>query len=77
MDTGAHQLPQLFAQLGLPAGEADIRAFVAAHRLPAGAALPDAPFWKASQAAFLRQALACDAEWSEAADELAVLLSSR
>ena len=75
MDTSHHDLNNLFRQLGLP-GEADaIDAFVAAHRLRAGMALVDAPFWNPSQAGFLREALADDSDWSEAVDELAMLLS--
>ncbi|OHX12206.1 hypothetical protein BI347_00855 [Chromobacterium sphagni] len=74
MDTSSHLLPGLFRQLGLADEPAAIRAFIASHPLPPRVALADAPFWSASQAAFLRQALESDAEWSEAVDELAVLL---
>ncbi|KIA80191.1 DUF2789 domain-containing protein [Chromobacterium amazonense] len=74
MDTSNHQLPGLFRQLGLADDAAAMRAFIASHPLPPGASLAEAPFWSAAQASFLRQALECDAEWSEAVDELAVLL---
>lgn len=76
MDTGKHTLPALFAQLGLPADTASIARFTGTHSLPPDTSLADAGFWNPSQAAFLREALADDAEWSEAADELANLLGS-
>ena len=75
MDTSSHDLSNLFRQLGL-AGEAGaIDAFLASHRLDAGMALVDAPFWNPSQAAFLGEALADDSDWAEAVDELSTLLS--
>jgi Protein of unknown function (DUF2789) len=76
MDTSTHSLSALFAQLGLADDRAAIEAFIAAHR-PLRGALPlcDAPFWNASQASFLREALRQDAEWSQPVDELAALLS--
>jgi len=77
MDTGKHQLEQLFAQLGLDNDVTAIKVFLARHWLEAGQALPDAAFWNPAQADFLRQALASDAEWAEAADELALLLSQK
>ncbi|XLM20911.1 DUF2789 domain-containing protein, partial [Chromobacterium piscinae] len=67
-------MPGLFRQLGLADEPAAMRAFIASHPLPPGVPLAEAPFWTPAQAAFLRQALECDAEWSEAVDELAVLL---
>jgi len=77
MDTGKHQLEQLFAQLGLDSDVTAIKVFLARHWLEPGQSLADAPFWTAGQADFLRQALLNDAEWSEAVDELAVLLSQK
>ncbi|MGQ7819457.1 DUF2789 domain-containing protein [Metapseudomonas furukawaii] len=75
MDTSQHSLGALFDQLGLPSGKAEIDRFVAGNRLALGQALPDAPFWNAAQSAFLRDALQQDSDWTEEADELAVLLS--
>ena len=75
MDTGKHELPQLFQQLGLGGDAAAIDAFLAKHRVEHGMEVADAPFWSAAQADFLRQALDSDAEWAEAVDELATLLS--
>jgi hypothetical protein len=76
MDTGKHTLPALFAQLGLASDSAAVARFTATHVLPPGMPLTEAGFWTPSQADFLREALADDAEWSEAADELANLLGS-
>lgn len=75
MDTSPHTLGALFKQLGLPNGRQDIDAFLGSHRLPQGQALPDAPFWNAAQAEFLREALDDDSDWAEEVDELAVRLS--
>lgn len=76
MDTiGHHELAQLFEQLGLDSSAQGIAHFVLCHRLVGEVALPDAPFWNESQAAFLRQALSSDAEWTDAVDKLAALLS--
>jgi len=75
MDTSHHDLSSLFLQLGLPGEPQAIDAFLAGHRLNAGTALAEAPFWSRAQAEFLREALADDSDWAEAADELAMLLS--
>ena len=45
-------------------------------RLPDSLPLADAPFWTPAQAALLREALNQDADWAEAADELAARLSA-
>ena len=77
MDTSHHDLNNLFLQLGLPGEAQAIDAFLAGHRLHAGTALAQAPFWSPAQAEFLREALADDSDWAEAADELAMLLSQK
>lgn len=75
MDTNAHTLETLFAQLGLASGEAAMEQFVAAHRpLDSELALEEAPFWNQGQAAFIREALEEDSDWAEAVDELNALL---
>jgi Protein of unknown function (DUF2789) len=66
---------QLFCQLGYAASDVQIDLFVAHHRLIAGQELAKASFWTPGQAAFLVEAFALDAEWSGAADDLAVRLS--
>jgi maleylacetoacetate isomerase len=76
MESQFHNLTDLFEQLGLPADPASIDAFINAHRpLMAGARLCDAPFWSPAQAQFLRDDLRADADWSAAADALALRLS--
>lgn len=71
MDKPIHQFSDLFAQLGLPCDEQDIRQFMAANApLAADVRLPDAPFWTPAQAAFLREALLQDSDWAELADQL-------
>ena len=75
MDYRAPTLSQLFAQLGLPADMADIDAFIDRHGpLPEALPLAEAPFWTPAQAAFLREAVADDADWAEAADALSAAL---
>ena len=75
METGAHDLGNLFRQLGLAGDASHIDAFLATHRLQPGQELSEAPYWSPSQAALLSEAITHDAEWSEAADELSSRLS--
>lgn len=75
MEELMHPLASLFAQLGLPSAPRDIRLFIETHRpLPEGMALHEAPFWSASQSAFLLENVQNDADWSEVIDELNVAL---
>jgi len=74
MDSHRHTLPQLFAQLGLATEPQAMDRFVATHVLPDGMPLADAPFWNASQAAFLREELKEDADWAPVVDELNTML---
>lgn len=75
MELSQHTVHDLFAQLGLPNDEADVQAFVAAHRpLPDGTRLADADFWSESQAKFLRDEIREDADWAPVVDQLNLLL---
>lgn len=74
MDTTAHTLRTLFAQLGLDSNEQAIKQFIHQHKLAPGMAIQDAPFWNSAQASFLRESLKQDAEWCEIIDELNTLL---
>ncbi len=75
MEPSVHSLRNLFEQLGLPGGEAEIERFVATHRpLAAGLLLADAPFWTAAQAQFLREEVEDDADWAEIVDQLNLML---
>jgi hypothetical protein len=70
MEHPFHPFHELFQVLGLPATDADIRAFLQAHApLPQGVALPDAPFWAPAQVAFLREAVEEDGDWAEVVDQ--------
>jgi len=62
--------------LGLPSDPAAVESFIAAHRpLEHGVALYRAPFWTASQRAFLREEIIGDADWAGVIDELNSRLS--
>nr|WP_067290449.1 DUF2789 domain-containing protein [Marinobacterium profundum] len=71
MDTSQHSMHNLFEQLGLPSGEADVDQFIRIHRLfSQDIQLDQATFWTPVQAAFLREAIDDDSDWSEVVDEL-------
>ncbi len=71
MNPAHHGVPELFLQLGLPATPAAIDAFIREHRPAAlGCVLPEAPVWTPAQAAFLREAIAADADWALPAEWL-------
>jgi hypothetical protein len=71
VDTSVYSLSGLFAQLGLPNTQSDIEQFIKRHYpLPQAEPLANAAFWTA----FLREALADDADWAEVIDELNILL---
>lgn len=75
MEPVVHLFSALFEQLGLPAAEADIRAFIERHRpLPGGTRVQDAPFWSPAQSKALRDMLAQDADWAEVVDQLNLAL---
>ena len=75
MTQSNHNFSELFAQLGLPCGDAEIREFLAAHTpLNAEVSLPEAPFWTPAQQAFLRESVAQDADWAVLVDQLSAAL---
>lgn len=75
MDASFHRFAELFAQLGLPSEEAEIRAFIEAHRpLPADVQLGDAPFWTPAQRALIKEQWRADADWAEVIDQLNLAL---
>ncbi len=78
MDKFFHRFSELFAQLGLPNGEADIRAFIEQHS-PLGDAMHqhEAPFWTAAQATLLKEQLQVDADWAEVIDQLSLALRGK
>lgn len=76
MNAQTHSMSNLFAQLGLPADETAIEDFIARHRpLDSDIALYRAPFWSASQRAFLKEEIIEDADWAGVIDELNSRLS--
>jgi len=75
MDKSTHRFHELFAQLGLPQDAAGIEQFIKSHSpMAANIKLPDAPFWSAAQAEFLRDACLEDADWAMLADQLSLAL---
>ncbi len=75
MEAAIHHLPDLFDQLGLPADPEQIEKFIASHRpLADSVTLAEAPFWSPSQARFLSEMVAEDADWASAVEHLDVLL---
>ncbi|MDR7268478.1 hypothetical protein J2X20_001107 [Pelomonas saccharophila] len=75
MDSPFHSFSDLFSQLGLPADDAGIAAFLSAHApLGAGVPLAEASFWTPAQATLLREELLEDADWAEVVDRLSAAL---
>lgn len=71
MDDSHHAMTHLFTQLGLPSEPQEIQRFIEANRpLDTRFTLHQAPFWSASQAAFLREQLEQDADWAILIDKL-------
>lgn len=78
MDTHPyHNLNTLFEQLGLPNDDANILAFIQAHKpLPPAIEVAHAPWWTATQSDFLREAIAENADWAIVIDQFSELLRS-
>ena len=76
MDTpGTATLEHLMEQLGLSTDGDSLQAFVSTHGpLPATTRIEDASFWNDSQATFLKEAIAQDAQWAPVVDQLDALL---
>ena len=75
MDRSAHNMANLFAQLGLNNSNEDIEFFIAANRgLQKDIALIDAEFWSKGQQQFLQEAIQLDSDWCEIVDSLDALL---
>lgn len=70
MDTTPVDLGHLFEQLGLDNTEQAINEFIASHHLAAADTIWQASFWSPAQAAFLKEALEADSNWSELVDLL-------
>ncbi len=70
MITTEPNMTNLFLQLGLEAGEADIADFILRHQLASEVKVTQAPFWSDGQRHFLSEALKRDADWAPIVDEL-------
>lgn len=77
MDTNTPDLALLFKQLGLESDQESIDNFLVTHSLADTVSLAEAPFWNNAQQAFIREAIAEDAQWSEVIDQLDTLLRRR
>lgn len=75
MEMPSHTLSSLFAQLGLEHSDEAIERFIVEHRpLASDCPLHQADFWNTSQAEFLAQEIAGDADWADVIDQLNSLL---
>ena len=74
MDTTESNMTNLFLQLGLPAGKAEIASFIRDHQLAEDVRVSEAPFWNDGQRQFLREQLVVDADWAIIVDELSEAL---
>lgn len=70
MITTEPTMTNLFLQLGLEEGEAEIAEFIRSHQLPTEVALGEAPYWNDAQRAFLVEQLKADAVWAMVVDQL-------
>lgn len=77
MNTPIHHFSELFSQLGLLDDARSIAQFLTTHaEMAQGVRLPDAPFWTDSQAAFLRESLTQDSDWTGLVDQLGKALQN-
>lgn len=71
MQRPLYDMSSLFDQLGVASDQESIDRFIEGHApLGRGVSLPDAAFWTAAQAGFLREATLEDAEWVTIVDAL-------
>ena len=76
MESPVHTMSALFEQLGLPADDAAIAAFIRSHTpLPPETSLQEAPFWSPAQRALLQGEICVDADWAGVIDQLSLSLS--
>ena len=74
MEIIAHNLTNLFLQLGMPASDKAIADFVNTHHLPSNRRLPEALWWTPAQAKFLEEGWKEDADWAPVIEELNSML---
>ena len=77
MDRTAHDMANLFAQLGQASDPVSIDQFIKSHGpLPNTTPLNEASFWTPAQASFLREAISDDGDWADVVDKLNLQLHS-
>lgn len=77
MEAPIHSLNALFEQLGLPSSDKEIQAFIEQNGpLAPSINLSEADFWNPSQATFLSEAIAEDADWARVVEALNLMLRS-
>ena len=75
MEAQYHSVNALFEQLGLPASDQEIEAFVERYRpLRQEVPIHKASFWQPAQAAALAEMLSADSDWAVAVDRLNSML---
>lgn len=75
MDTSPHDLPALFAQLGLDNSAHAIERFIEQHKpITRQQSILGLEFFSDAQRAFLRESIEQDSDWAEAVDTLDSLL---
>ena len=78
MESQVHPMSELFDQLGMPSDSNAIEMFIAKHKAATNnQPIDELAIWNPSQAEFLKQARAEDADWAEVVDELSARLNSR
>lgn len=78
METHAHNMTNLFEQLGLSSDEDAIQNFIENHYpLKAETKLSEADFWTESQGKFLRDQIRVDADWAVVIDTLDISLRKK
>lgn len=71
IETTAHSMENLFAQLGLPCEITKIQRFIMTHgRLSHDILLEEAPFWTPAQSTFLKEEILMDADWAAVIEQL-------
>ena len=70
METFQHDLPSLFAQLGLDNSHKAILLFVEENKMEPHQHITEAPCWSPSQVRFLEKELTQDSDWCMAIDRL-------
>ena len=74
MEILAHDMSNLFAQLGLPNSTPDVEQFISEHVLKSDEKLHEAAFWSHTQAKLICEMWNADSDWCGVIDALDVRL---